>query len=140
MGQNIGTGGRAWGKILGRCEVYTYRGVPDITYPEVKWNLVKFKPVLPTPESCPLYSCSQDPDFYENYADPDTGMTANKFAKRHPFGSRPGYVTTLGVVTVPKAPVGGYVYCPHAKRWLTLSSMGSARLLFHGGGFKVPAA
>ena len=23
MGQNIGTGGRAWGKILGRCEVYT---------------------------------------------------------------------------------------------------------------------
>ena len=23
MGQNIGTGGRAWGKILGRCEEYT---------------------------------------------------------------------------------------------------------------------
>ena len=23
MGQNILTGGRAWGKILGRCEVYT---------------------------------------------------------------------------------------------------------------------
>ena len=23
MGQNIGTGGRAWGKILGPCEEYT---------------------------------------------------------------------------------------------------------------------
>ena len=23
MGQNIGTGGRAWGRILGRCEEYT---------------------------------------------------------------------------------------------------------------------
>ena len=92
--------------------------VPNASYPEVKWNLVKFKPVLPTPESCPLYSCSQDPDFYENYTDPDGGYTANKFVERHPFGSRPGFVTTLGVVAVPKAPVGGYVYCPDAKRWL----------------------
>ena len=92
--------------------------VPDTTYPEVKWNFVKFKPVLPNPESCPIYSCSQDPDFYENYADPDSGRTGNKFVERHPFGSHPGFVTTLGVVAVPEAPVGGYVYCPHAKKWL----------------------
>ena len=93
--------------------------VPNASYPDVKWNLVKFKPVLPTPESCPIYSCSQDPDFYENYtADPDSGIIANKFYERHPFGCLPGFVTNLGVVAVPKAPVGGYVYCPHDKRWL----------------------
>ena len=92
--------------------------VPDASYPEVKWNLVKFKPVLPTPESCPIYSCSQDSDFYENYTDPDNGFIANKFIERHPFGCLPGFVTNLGVVAVPKAPVGGYVYCPHSERWL----------------------
>ena len=93
--------------------------VPDASYPEVKWNFVKFKPVLPSPESCPLYSCSQDPDFYENYiADPGNDRLANKFVERHPFGSLPGFVTTLGVVAVPKNPVGGYVYCPDEKRWL----------------------
>ena len=36
--------------------------VPDTIYPEVKWNLVKFKPVLPNPESSPIYSSSQNSD------------------------------------------------------------------------------
>ena len=31
MGQNIGTGGRAWGKILGRCVEYT-----GVTYYVIK--------------------------------------------------------------------------------------------------------
>ena len=93
--------------------------VPDASYPEVKWNWVKFKPVLPNPEPCPLYSCSQDPSLYENYiADPDNGRTSSKFIERHPFGSLPGFLTNLGVVAVPKAPVGGYIYCPDAKRWM----------------------
>ena len=41
MGQNIGTGGRAWGRILGRCEVYT--GVPigsAYSEKEAPWGLV----------------------------------------------------------------------------------------------------
>ena len=29
MGQNIGTGGRAWGKILGPCEEYTGVDAPE---------------------------------------------------------------------------------------------------------------
>ena len=37
--------------------------VPD-PYPDIKWNFVKFKPSLPNPEPCSVYSCSQDPDFY----------------------------------------------------------------------------
>ena len=113
--------------------------VPDASYPEVKWNWVKFKPVLPNPESCPIYSCSQDPDFYENYADPDSGIIANKFAKRHPFGSRPGFVTTLGVVAVPKAPVGGYVYCPHDKRWLIHATTPTTRGRSESRGTSSPA-
>ena len=35
-----------------------------------------------------------------------------------PFGSLPGFKTNLGVVAVPTIPVGGYVYCPVAKRWV----------------------
>ena len=34
-----------------------------------------------------------------------------------PFGSLPGYQTNLGVVAVPTIPMGGYVYCPVAKKW-----------------------
>ena len=34
MGQNIGTGGRAWGKILGRCVEYTGVGVEYSTLKE----------------------------------------------------------------------------------------------------------
>ena len=37
MGQNIGTGGRAWGKILGPCEEYT--GVDPINSKGESWKL-----------------------------------------------------------------------------------------------------
>ena len=110
--------------------------IPGTIYPEVKWNLVKFKPVLPHPESCPLYSCSQDPSFYE---DNITGCLnprfknariQTKFLQRNPFGSLPGFVTNLGVVAVPETPVGGYVYCPDAKRWMIHATIPSTE----GGG------
>ena len=103
--------------------------VPGTIYPEVKWSLVKFKPVLPHPESCPLYSCSQDPSFYEDHI---TGCLnpcfknariQTKFLQRNPFGSLPGFVTNLGVVAVPEAPVGGYVYCAVAKRWMIYATI-----------------
>ena len=110
--------------------------IPGTIYPEVKWNLVKFKPVLPHPESCPLYSCSQDPSFYEDHI---TGCLnprfknariQTKFLQRNPFGSLPGFVTNLGVVAVPEAPVGGYVYCPDARRWMIHATIPSTE----GGG------
>ena len=34
-------------------------------FPHVRWNEVRFKPALPNPELCPVYSCSQDPEFYQ---------------------------------------------------------------------------
>ena len=121
---------------LAQPEPDVAKQVPGTIYPEVKWNLVKFKPVLPHPESCPLYSCSQDPSFYEDHIigciNPyfkDSGIQT-KFLQRNPFGSLPGFVTNLGVVAVPEAPVGGYVYCPDAKRWMIHAAIPSTE----GGG------
>ena len=101
---------------LAHTEPEELNQVSGTIYPEVKWNLVKFKPVLPHPETCPLYSCSQDPSFYEDHILP--GCSLSQFVQKNPFGSRPGFVTNLGVVAVPEAPIGGYVYCPDARRWL----------------------
>ena len=38
--------------------------VPD-PFPQVTWDGVRFKPALPAPEPCPVYSCYQDPGFYQ---------------------------------------------------------------------------
>ena len=43
MGQNIGTGGRAWGKILGPCEEYTgVSGNLTVSTKAVKYMIVDF--------------------------------------------------------------------------------------------------
>ena len=101
---------------LAHTEPEELNQVSGTIYPEVKWNLVKLKPVLPHPETCPLHSCSQDPSFYEDHILP--GSSLPQFLQKNPFGSLPGFVTNLGVVAVPEAPIGGYVYCPDARRWL----------------------
>ena len=100
---------------------------PD-PFPHVRWSDVRFKPALPTPESCPIYSCSQDPGFYKEKKEYRNGSiiptcTDSDFQRLacyngQPFGSLPGYKTNLGVVAVPTIPVGGYVYCPDARKWV----------------------
>ena len=97
-------------------------------FPHVRWNEVRFKPALPNPEPCPVYSCSQDPEFYQEKREYRNGsviptVSEPEFLRKtrdnaRPFGALPGYRTSLGVVAVPTAPVGGYVYCPDAKRWV----------------------
>ena len=106
---------------------------PDIVsvpepFPHVRWNEVRFKPALPNPETCPVYSCSQDPEFYQGKKEyrydsviptvdePEFLRLARYNGK--PFGALPGYKTSLGVVAVPTKPVGGYVYCPDVKKWV----------------------
>jgi len=95
--------------------------VPD-PFPQVRWNDVRFKPALPNPEPCPIQSCSPDPVFYVDRDSPSFRCNFN-FAyvasqNGRPFGALPGYATSLGVVAVPTTPVGGYVYCPDAKKWV----------------------
>ena len=101
--------------------------VPDPS-PHVRWNEIRFKPALPAPESCPVYSCYQDPGFYQEKREFRNGSIIptvsdsefNRLARQNgqPFGALPGYKTNLGVVAVPTIPVGGYVYCPDAKKWV----------------------
>ena len=94
---------------------------PD-PFPHVRWFDVKFKPALPAPERCPVYSCSPDPAFYVEKSSPlyngtdNFGSLARQYG--HSFGTLAGYKTNLGVVAVPTTPVGGYVYCPEVKKWV----------------------
>merc|ERR1712179_94589 len=95
--------------------------VPD-PFPKVRWNEVRFKPALPNPEQCPVHSCSPDPVFYVDRDSPSFRCNFNfdyvASQNGRPFGSLPGYETSLGVVAIPTTPVGGYVYCPDAKKWV----------------------
>ena len=94
---------------------------PD-PFPHVRWFDVKFKPALPAPERCLVYSCSPDPAFYVEKSSPlyngtdNFGSLARQYGQS--FGTLPGYKTNLGVVAVPTTPVGGYVYCPEVKKWV----------------------
>lgn len=101
--------------------------VPD-PLPHVRWNDIRFKPALPNPEQCPILSCSPDPEFYVDRDSPlfkcnynfNYGVSQNG----KPFGALPGYTTNLGVVPVPSTPVGGYVFCPDAKKWVLFATAG----------------
>jgi len=101
--------------------------VPE-PFPHVRWNEVRFKPGLPNPELCPVYSCSPDPEFYQEkreyrngsviptVSDPEFLSKYRQYGRS--FGALPGYHTSRGVVAVPTTPVGGYVYCPDVKKWV----------------------
>ena len=70
---------------------------------------------------------------------PSVGFGTNKHVVNgQPFGSLPGYKTNLGVVAVPTIPVGGYVYCPDAKKWVIFAepptSPSAGRGTRRGGG------
>ena len=77
-------------------------------YPTVDWSSVnkRFLSNLPTPTPQPIYSCSQDPKFYEQKVFHEAGGTtqtmAASFMTRNPFGSLPGFVTNQGVIAVPQ--------------------------------------
>merc|ERR1719481_1740647 len=99
--------------------------VPD-PYPRVRWSDIRFKPTLPNPEQCPVYSCSQDPGFYLDKVEyhngsiiPTCSDSDFKRKARHDgqsFGTLPGYKTNQGVMAIPTTPVAGYVFCPDAKK------------------------
>ena len=90
---------------------------PDLSPPKVDWPNVRFRPPLPNPVECTVYSCSEDPDFYKEKTD-CFHMRYNLFHKTKPFGTLLGYRTTEGVIAVPKVPVGGYVYCTEIRQWI----------------------
>ena len=112
--------------------------VPE-PFPHVRWNEVRFKPALPNPELCPVYSCSKDPEFYQEKREYRNGsviptVTEPEFLRkdRPPFGTLRGYKTSLGVVAVPTTPVGGYVYCPDARKWVIFAEARSSASMGRG--------
>jgi len=96
--------------------------VPD-PYPTVDWSTVRFRPALPDPDLCPVYSVSKDPSVYlEKPSSWNSGQTYSTFNDKHPFGTIPGYYTQHGIVSVPSTPVQGYVYCPENRKWMIFAT------------------
>ena len=90
--------------------------IPRVDFSKVKPHLHRN---LPKPTDYPVHSCSQDPKFYTECFSSDShnmyyacGSTPckPKFDTTFPFGSLPGFETNLGIVAVPQAPIGGYIY------------------------------
>ena len=90
--------------------------IPRVDFSKVKPHLHRN---LPKPISVPVLACSPDPTFYgkcsvhTGQSPPYCGgncKTLFEHPLRSPFGSLPGFSTSLGIVAVPKDPIGGYVY------------------------------
>ena len=94
--------------------------IPMVDFSKVKPHLHR---KLPKPESVPVQACSIDPTFYtscticanarsQGFQQWSHGhcACAPPFELLFPFGTLPGFVTSLGVVAVPEEPIGGYVY------------------------------
>ena len=92
--------------------------IPRIDFAKVKPHLHRN---LPKPSQHPVLACSPDPTFYtkcsvhSGQSPPYCGMNCKTLfecgpQQRSVFGSLPGFYTSLGVVAVPKDPIGGYVY------------------------------
>ena len=71
--------------------------IPKVDFSKVKPHLHQ---KLPKPSTCPVYGCSEDPDFYNK----------SSFLSSSPFGYLPGFETNRGIVPVPQDPIGGYIY------------------------------
>ena len=70
--------------------------LPD-PYPTVDWSTKRFKPALPNPDDCPVFSASQDPDTYKVKSSVfHSGQTYSIFTGKQPFGTMPGYHTMHG--------------------------------------------
>ena len=101
------------GAIIHSAEV----AVPKVDFSKVKPHLHRN---LPKPNLYPVYSCSPDPQFYTvchlvKHVDNHQGCAGGCKAlfgmvNVHPFGSLPGFETNLGIVPIPQAPIGGYIY------------------------------
>ena len=81
----------------------------------VNWSKVNTRAFsnLPTPQDIPLYGCSQYPITYQGWHE-----------KRTPFGSIPGFKTSLGIITVDsiREPIHGFVYIKELGGWVIHAS------------------
>ena len=93
--------------------------IPRIDFSKVKPHLHK---KLPQPVSIAVHGCYPDPASSQSQEkcaiclwrlgdrNGNSGDYSNYCKCGRPFGSLPGFNTSVGVVAVPKDPIGGYVY------------------------------
>ena len=65
---------------------------------------------IPRPNRYPVLGVSNDPDFYHKLYETEPYKTSLKFLKPHPFGSKYGYETNIGIVPPSTEPIHGYVW------------------------------
>ena len=81
--------------------------IPKVDFSKVKPHILRN---LPKPGIYPLHGCSPDPDFYHKATKSYISGRQPKFNCLLPFGKKPAFDTNLGLVAVPKEPIGGYIY------------------------------
>ena len=86
----------------------------EVKSPIIDWTKVNVRALanIPTPQACPIHSCSQDPEFYES----------SKWRLSNPFGWKYGYKTQLGTVLVNSEPVHGYIWDVKLEQWILHAS------------------
>ena len=89
-------------------------GQQEVRSPTIDWTKVNVRALanIPTPQACPIYSCSQDPEFYQS----------SKWTMCNPFGWEYGYNTQLGTVLVTSEPVHGYIWDVQLQQWILHAS------------------
>lgn len=92
--------------------------VPRIDFQKVKPHLQRN---LPKPEAFPVHGCSPDSNFYEDAHILHEGRYEKaKFDLASPFGTKAGFETNLGIVSIPDTPLHGYIYAGgygNSTRW-----------------------
>ena len=82
--------------------------VPRIDFQKVKPHLQRN---LPKPEAFPVHGCSPDSNFYEDAHILHEGRYEKaKFNLASPFGTKAGFETNHGIVSIPDTPLHGYIY------------------------------
>ena len=83
--------------------------------PIVNWSKVNYKALsnLPAPQDIPIHGCSKDPNQYIGWIE-----------RRCPFGSIPGFSTSLGVITLDaiQEPIHGFIYDKSLGGWVIHAS------------------
>ena len=93
--------------------------VPD-PYPIVKLANVnkRFLSNCPDPKAFPIHGCSDSPKFYEWEVSGFNNQLPPPHHRPNPFGFKYGYLTDVGVISVPTDVIHGYVWSEEHSGWL----------------------
>jgi len=108
-----------------------YPRIPPCPFPYVDWQALsrpswKDRVGLPKPVELPILSCSPDPAL-SMPPKPNMGIVDPWERPSYPFGTKLGYLTTMGPVAMPTVSVNGYSWCKEENAWRISASPPSRR-------------